>query len=211
MDAVLELVGEIASGSDISRWEISDSTIVGRGGQADIVLNVPSISRHHMRLDPRSDGWVVVDLDSRNGTFVDGIATSSEPVRLRDGSELTLAGAVTIRFRDPMATPLAPAIGRLHGVWIDPANDAVWVDARRVDPPLTARQFALLKRLVDANGGVVDRSELVVAAWGEDVIDGVSDDALSALIKRTRKRLAEFEINGPVIDVVKHRGVRIRA
>ncbi len=208
MDAVLELVGDDDAAT--TRWDIDGPTTVGRGGESTVVINVSAISRHHLRFEPRPDGWVVADLESRNGTFLDGEPLGSESVRLHDGARLTLAGVVTIRFRDPLATPMAPAIGRLHGVWIDPETDAVWVDARRVEPPLTGRQFALLERLDQADGGVVERADLVAAAWGEDAFDGVTDDALSALIKRLRKRLGEFEVNGPVIEVVKHRGVRVR-
>jgi pSer/pThr/pTyr-binding forkhead associated (FHA) protein len=46
---------------------------IGRSGAADFCLDVPLVSRLHCRLEVQPDGSVeVVDLDSTNGTWVDG-------------------------------------------------------------------------------------------------------------------------------------------
>ncbi len=48
--------------------------IVGRDSMADLVLDHPSISRQHARIDcDKSGNLFVTDLESRNGTFLDGI------------------------------------------------------------------------------------------------------------------------------------------
>lgn len=197
-------------GGSSKRWELTEATIVGRGGEAAIVLAVPALSRHHLQLTPRPSGWFVTDLDSRNGTHLNGLAIEAEPKQLYDGDLLVLAGSLTLRFRDPMATPMVPKIGKLTGVWIDPDTDAVWVDANLVEPPLTARQFRLLELLYNNDGAVVSRAEAIDTAWSDVAAAGVTDDALSALIKRLRKRLAEFELGEPNIEIVRHRGVRLR-
>ena len=65
---VFELVGDHPTGDPSAhRWEIDDHAIVGRGGEATLVINIPAISRHHVQLIPRPDGWWVSDLNSRNG------------------------------------------------------------------------------------------------------------------------------------------------
>lgn len=208
--AVLELVDGASDAGTQHRWEVDDHAILGRGGEAAVVLNVPAISRHHAQVVPRPDGWYLSDLESRNGTFVNGQPIGSDPVRLNDGDLVVLAGAATIRFRDPMATPIAPAIGKLTGVWIDPESKAVWVDARRVEPPLSARQLALLELLYDANGDIVTRAQAIDATWEDADAEGVSDDALAALIKRLRKRLEPFESGDSHVEIVRHRGLRLR-
>jgi len=48
----------------------SDTLIVGRGTEADIVLNDPKISRQHARIEFDGKNYRVVDLDSTNGTFM---------------------------------------------------------------------------------------------------------------------------------------------
>lgn len=207
----LELITEgAASDPSAHRWEISEEVVVGRSSDADVVINIQEISRGHVRLTPRPDGWWATDLDSRNGTFVNGDPLGATAVRLIDGDDLVLAGAVTLRFGDPMATPLAPAIGRLSGVWIDPDTSAVWVDARRVEPPLSARQLALLQLLFDADGEIVTRQEAIEATWEDAHAAGVSDEALAALIKRLKKRLEPFEGGTANVEIVRHRGLRLR-
>ncbi len=48
------------------------SRIVGRDPTADIVLDTPNVSRLHARLERTSEGLVVEDLGSTNGTWVNG-------------------------------------------------------------------------------------------------------------------------------------------
>ena len=45
---------------------------IGRGRQCDIRLDDDSVSGSHATLMRRSVGWAVIDLDSTNGTYVDG-------------------------------------------------------------------------------------------------------------------------------------------
>jgi DNA-binding winged helix-turn-helix (wHTH) protein len=95
-------------------------------------------------------------------------------------------------------------------VWIDTETDAVWVDATRVEPPLSARQLALVK-LLDANAGeVVSRTTIVDQVWADVAADGVSDEAVAALIKRLRSRLREGPTGVDYVDVIKGRGIRLR-
>jgi pSer/pThr/pTyr-binding forkhead associated (FHA) protein len=58
---------------------------IGRGQQNDIVLDDPDkvVSRFHAELRPDGAGWVLVDLNSQNGTWVD--AQRVEQVAMRAG------------------------------------------------------------------------------------------------------------------------------
>lgn len=49
-----------------------DTLIVGRGGDADIILDTPNVSRNHARLERAGEILRVTDLGSTNGTFVNG-------------------------------------------------------------------------------------------------------------------------------------------
>src|SRR5438105_9103551 len=64
---------------------------LGRADYNDIVLPDPSVSTSHAKLQRREGVWVLVDLDSTNGTFVDG-----ERVR----GEAPLAPGATVRLGD---------------------------------------------------------------------------------------------------------------
>lgn len=189
-----------------------DRTVIGRSSDADIVLTSDSISRSHAIIERDAGGFVIVDDGSRNGTFVNGDSVSTDPHRLDDGDVIVLGGTLPLTFRDPNATPIAPRIGRLTGVWVDPDTRDVWVDARRLEPPLSPRQLDLLRCLDDADGAIVTRNELVDQVWADVAAAGVSDDALTGLLKRLRSRLDEFtagESAVSYIEIVRHHGVRL--
>lgn len=206
-DAYLELAGPSAE-QGATRWDLGAHTRIGRSAPCEVVLPATAISRQHAQIERRTSGYWLTDLGSRNGTFVNGVAVHAEPIQLIDGAEIVVAGAMTLQFVNTLATPMAPSIGRLHGLWIDPDTHAVWVDARRVEPPLSDRQMRLLQLLYDADGEIVDRRTVVDVVWSDVVAEGVSDEAVSALIKRLRARLADLESTIKHIEIVRSRGLR---
>jgi len=73
----------------------SEPLTIGRLPECSIVLNDPNVSRRHAELQRRGGEVVVVDLQSTNGTRVNGV-----PIReraLADGDEITV-GTTTLRF-----------------------------------------------------------------------------------------------------------------
>lgn len=63
-------------------------TVIGRGEDADIVLDDPGVSRRHAEVRLHGQDVRVADLGSTNGTFLDGERTQSG--RLSDGSVITI-------------------------------------------------------------------------------------------------------------------------
>jgi len=59
---------------------VREEVTVGRGDQADLVLDDKKASRLHAALSPAAQGVMVRDLGSRNGTFVAGERVGDEPV-----------------------------------------------------------------------------------------------------------------------------------
>jgi serine phosphatase RsbU (regulator of sigma subunit) len=55
---------------DGQRHPLDTPCLVGRGPYNHIVLDDTRISRQHAKISPESGGWVVYDLNSANGTFV---------------------------------------------------------------------------------------------------------------------------------------------
>lgn len=193
------------------RVALTDDIVIGRSAAAGLVVVDAKVSREHARLARRTGAWWLNDLGSKNGTFVNGDDIGTTSRCLADGDEIVLGGAIVFVFHDPAATPTAPRIGRLDGVWIDPSTDAVWVDAVRIEPPLSQKQLELLK-LLDANRGeIVARSTIVAKIWADDAAAGVTDDAVTALVKRLRARLREAPRRINFVEVVKGRGVRLVA
>jgi hypothetical protein len=79
---------------------LSAITVLGRDDSADVVLDDPGISRQHSAIRVTSDGphllTSIRDLDSTNGTFVNGERVRSQ--RLSDGDRVTV-GRTALTFR----------------------------------------------------------------------------------------------------------------
>jgi len=70
--------------------------LLGRRDSCDIALPDESVSRRHARLEPRDGGWVLTDLNSSNGTFVNGVRIRSTALAPGDSVKL---GATLCAFR----------------------------------------------------------------------------------------------------------------
>ena len=53
------------------------AVVIGRGQECDVIINDVKASRRHCRLTRGEDAFVLEDLGSKNGTFVDGKRISS--------------------------------------------------------------------------------------------------------------------------------------
>ncbi len=61
-----------------------DVLTIGRGLENDIVVDDLLASRHHARITRQGDGFEVVDLASRNGTYVNGVAIDRAHLGVHD-------------------------------------------------------------------------------------------------------------------------------
>jgi HD-GYP domain-containing protein (c-di-GMP phosphodiesterase class II) len=55
------------------RWEADSTLRIGRQDGLEIVLSHPTVSRQHAEVVPTAQGWMVRDLKSSHGTFVNGV------------------------------------------------------------------------------------------------------------------------------------------
>jgi hypothetical protein len=78
-------------GGEMSFPLTGETYTVGRHRNNDIVISDPKVSSFHARLDRSPDGFVVVDLKSRNGSFINGRRVETGP--LRSGDEVRMGPA----------------------------------------------------------------------------------------------------------------------
>ncbi len=167
-----------------------NTTVVGRGNDADLLLEDQFASRRHAEVVHADMGYQVHDLDSKNGVFVDGQRLSpGDYAWLSDGMEVQFA-STRFRFYDPSATLTAPSLIAVKepGLRIDPSTRQVYVDGVLVDPPLSVKQFDLLWYLFQNRGRVVSKDEIAQAVWPEAQGD-IYDANIDRMISRLRSRI----------------------
>jgi hypothetical protein len=75
----------------------SEQLAIGRSSESGLVIRDDYTSTHHARLLLWADGWVIQDLDSTNGTFLDGTRVTL-PTLVPLGTPLTI-GTTTFELR----------------------------------------------------------------------------------------------------------------
>jgi DNA-binding winged helix-turn-helix (wHTH) protein len=191
------------------RWPLDRPLVLGRDSGCDVTIVDRQVSRFHARLTPSVNGVVLEDLGSKNGTHYGGGRISS-PVVLQDGSTFQIALAQEFMFLSSDATvPLETGPLRAGRLMLDMRSRQVWVSQTQMTPPLSALQFHLLWVLYERQGQVVTRQELVSAVWGDDQSAGVTDQALDALIRRLRDRLAAMDSSNSYIVTVRGHGLML--
>ena len=84
--------------SPLGDWALSEGTnLVGRDPDCAIRIDSPTVSRRHARIIVAGSDVRVEDLNSKNGTYVDG-QSAVQPVAVSDGGEIRV-GSVTMTFR----------------------------------------------------------------------------------------------------------------
>ena len=76
--------------------------VIGRGRRAAVRVHARDVSRRHAQIVVTSDGAIIEDLGSTNGTVIAGERLSA-PRRLRDGDEVRL-GDVILTFHASWST-----------------------------------------------------------------------------------------------------------
>lgn len=161
--------------ADGSRVEVATPLTVGRGAECDVRVDDPSVSRTHLRLDPRADGLHLLDAGSSYGTLLDGRPLTGD-VRAPDHARLEV-GDVTLRLerRRPeheagrtMIVPVGASV----------ALGAVGATLQRSEPGAGGRRPRLrsgwaLKRL-DATG---EERRWVLRDLRQDAFVRLDDDA----------------------------------
>jgi pSer/pThr/pTyr-binding forkhead associated (FHA) protein len=184
---------------------------IGRGEECDITLNERQISRVHIRVYKENENYYIEDMESKNGTWVNGQQIKGVR-RLYDGDEIHLALAVRMQFIGSGAT--APLTGDIPTVLqsrirLDLASRRVFIGSHEIDPPLSPPQYRLVELLYNNSGRICTRDEVVTTVWPDVVSDGVSEQAIDALVRRLRDRLADIEPNWQYIVTVRGHGFRL--
>lgn len=155
-----------------------DRLVIGRGDEADLVLDDPSVSREHVAVEFGLRGYVAIDLGSANGTRFNG--EKREELVVEDGFTIE-AGATVLAVRFGDMPPAVPEVTlrnvdtqRLEAVSVDtpsapatthrpkpakaanrPENTQVRKRRSRAPHPLVAQVVSWLVVLSIVTGGIL--------------------------------------------------------
>lgn len=198
------------------RWLISKVMDIGREAECDITIPSRQVSRFHARLSLDPKGIVLEDLGSKNGTYCNGQRLNDQHL-LQDGDVFQVALAqvfqfissdVTLSLEEAQFLEKSNSRQKLR-LQLDPKSRRVWILDIELDPPLSAAQFRMLDLLYQRQNLVVSRDEIISSVWGEDDAIGVSEQAVDALIRRLRDRLAAIDADHTYIITVRGHGLRL--
>jgi predicted component of type VI protein secretion system len=97
----VRLIVEQGPGAGQSVALRGSTIVVGRGEGSDLTLSETGVSRQHARFHAGPKGWVVSDLDSTNGTFVNGQRLlSNQPYLLKPGDRIAIGSTVLLVHAD---------------------------------------------------------------------------------------------------------------
>ena len=84
----------------LSKYQISkgDTLLIGRNAVNDIVIDYPLVSNQHAKIDSDGNGYLYVDLQSSNGSYIDGRVIKSH--WLNDGDSIAIGNHI-LKFSNP--------------------------------------------------------------------------------------------------------------
>ncbi|HBY07116.1 MAG TPA: transcriptional regulator [Chloroflexi bacterium] len=200
---------------DGQRWMLQESLLIGRDPTCDVPIINRQVSRKHARLSQASEGVLLEDLGSKNGTHRNGKPVNGS-VLLKDGDIIQIALAQKFVYLSADATlpldidePTSSVPIFQRRLRIDNRSRRVWIIDQEVLPPLSVSQYRLLAALYENNGQIMTREKLVADVWDEEDAMGVSEQALDALVRRLRDRLASIDPGHSYVVTVRGHGLRL--
>ena len=134
-----------------------DVTTLGRAASCQVQVEESFASRRHAQIVRRDEVYWLRDLGSKNGTLLNSQIVKTE-MRLTDGAEIRIGEAV-FRFYGFAATRTHPAVGLAPAPSLQPfplriseAAREVWLHGEKLEPPLSPKQFDLLRYLWQHQG-----------------------------------------------------------
>jgi len=184
-----------------------DCMVIGRrsaGQQPDIELIDEVVSRRHLEILHQGDKFMIRDLNSTNGTMLDGDRILPDRLyELRHNSKVGLgvdgdSAHVILLFKEtestniitkkPGATVAADKAAAVSWLKIDEQKKEVWVDGRKVS--LSRKEYDLIVFLSSNAGKICSRDEIIGSVWPESMdTAAISDATIDQLIHRLREKV----------------------
>ncbi|HWG21902.1 MAG TPA: FHA domain-containing protein [Terracidiphilus sp.] len=189
----------------------ADSWLIGNAEDCDLRVNESTVSRIHCRLSRQNGSYLLEDLQSTNGTFVDGVRlTAGQPVGVSPESHITLGTRVKMPWPSPagsqtphraptIESPL-PGPGTGKGVITigrDPASHI------HIDLPIISWNHALITQ---ENGAYIledrnSRNGTSIGQVGNRIHRAVLDPAADVYFGSYKVAASQLLARGPKVEI----------
>lgn len=94
---------------ELDRHDLRGPVVIGRSPECDVVVRDVLLSRRHVRVEPLGERWVITDLGSKNGTFVDNERIDKHVL---SDADVVKAGRTRIIFKSGPFAPPPPEVAQ---------------------------------------------------------------------------------------------------
>jgi pSer/pThr/pTyr-binding forkhead associated (FHA) protein len=92
---------------ELDRHDLRGPVVIGRSPECDVVVRDVLLSRRHLRVEPLGERWVITDLGSKNGTFIDNERVEKH---MLGDADVVKAGRTRIIFKSGPFAPPPPEV-----------------------------------------------------------------------------------------------------
>ena len=180
----------------------TDVITIGRAVENSIVITSKRVSREHARIRREGRTWLLEDLRSSNGVFLNEERVLNS-MKLRDGDQINI-GDVNFIYHDPDSTNVDTPFPLLE---IDTAAGIVRVNRKSV--PLSPKEYLFLSFLLEHGNQVCSKDEIGRAVWPEYQAGGIYDYQIENLVRRLRTRLEPDAAEPQLLVTVRGLGYKL--
>lgn len=185
----------LAVGDDVQPAEVlllGELCTLGRSSQCDIVIARSVVSRLHAQIERSGPRYILRDMGSANGTFINGQRLHGTHVLAHRDAIGLGAPTALLRFADPDPTHVPTSRIRF-----DEPTKRFFLGEQELD--LTPTQQRLLTHLYRHLDRVVSRESCAEAIWGADYAPGLDADTLDKAVSGLRGKLRRA---APAVDML---------
>ena len=186
--------------------------VLGAAPNSDIFIDSPYVSRMHAQITREGESYRIRDLESKNGTFVNGNRLKADELRLKNGDRIELAeGQIALKFLNRGTTVSISTGSEDDGVELvlDQGSREVWLAGAKLDPPLSRKEFDVLGLLYKLRGQACSKDDIAEAGWPERDSGDVGDQEIEQSVRRLRLRIEPDASNPHFIITVRGFGYKL--
>ena len=175
-----------------------ESQTLGQSSAADVHIDNKFVSRSHCRIDFANDEYLITDLESKNGTYINGRRLSpNEPYVLKAGDVIDLAvNAVKLRFPPNSGddNQTVTMTGPTSEIRVDEERREIWLRGNLLEKQLGRLDFDVIWVLYMNRGRVIPYKEIAQTAWPDREDGDYAINEIHQIISRIRNTI-EFDSN----------------